>query len=157
MLKDTKKKPSAKQPSENGHLESILNTLTEQLGQNAKTMKDLQDQVDDLREKKDSDGGARRLIADNLYNTPYDRRREYSNISNAAVEPFSLAMTCAAVLDPDVLSGKKSLCEIFLENILTFRRAVGGQLARFAAEQAKEEAQKTNESLGEEAKLGQGM
>jgi hypothetical protein len=133
-------------PSENGHLEVILQVV-----------KDLQDQINDLREKKDSDGGARRLIADNMYNTPHDRLREYSNISNSAVEPFSLAGTCGSVFDADVLSGKKSLCQVYLENVLTYRRAVGGQLGKFAAEQAKEEAQQTRESLGEEAQLGQGM
>ena len=66
------------------------------------------------------------------------------------MEPFSLAMTCAAVLNPKVLSGEFSLCEIFLENVLTFRRSVGGQLGRFAAEQAKEEAQKTTEGIDAE-------
>lgn len=145
--KDAKKRTASEG---NGEMVALMEQMS-------RTMKDLQDQVNDLREKRDSDGGARRLIADNMYNTPRDRLREYSNISNSAVEPFSLAMTCAAVLNEKVLSGELSLCEIYLENVLTFRRGVGGQLARFAAEQAKEEAQKARESLGEQAELGEGM
>jgi len=139
MMKDNPKK----KPSQNGDLEEMFAGFT-------KTLRDIQDQIDDIREKKDSDGGARKLIADNMYNTPRNRLREYSNISNSAVEPFSLAMTCAAVLNKDVLSGEKSLCEIFLENVLTFRRSVGGQLGRFAAEQAKQEAQKATEDIDAE-------
>jgi len=138
--KDAKEKSASK-----GNEQMVA--LMEQITQ---TMRDLQEQVDDLREKKDSDGGARKLIADNLYNTPLERLREYSNISNSAVDPFSLAGTCGAVLDPKVLSGELSLCQIYLANILTYRRAVGGQLARFAAEQAKEEAQKATDGIDAE-------
>lgn len=146
MMKEPKKKTA----EGNGEMAALMGQMTQ-------TMQDLQAQINDLRDKRDSDGGARRLIADNMYNTPRNRLREYSNISRSAVEPFSLAMTCAAVLDEDVLSGKLSLCQIFLENVLTFDRAVGGQLSKYAAEQAKEEAQKARESLGEEAQLGEGM
>lgn len=149
MVKNTKKKAAT--PESDGHLEALLEAQTEAIQkQIASGYKDLQDQIDDLKDKKNEDGGARRLIVDNLYNTPRDRLREYSNISNSAVEPFSLAGTCAAVLDDDVLSGAKSLCQIFLENVLSFRRAVGGQLARFASEQAKEEAQKSAENIDAE-------
>ena len=149
MVKNTKKK-EVLPPESNGHLERLIEAQTTALGELTRTTKDLQDQIDEMRDKKSDDGGAKKLIADNLYNTPRARLREYSNISNSAVEPFSLAGTCGAVLDEDVLSGEISLCEIFLENVLSYRRAVGGQLARFASEQAKEEAQKSAENIDAE-------
>lgn len=148
------KKPNGKS---NGDMKALAEQMSGLRNLIEQSNRDFQDQINDLRKRKGEEVGASRLIADQAYNPTSERLPEYSVVSNSAVEPFALAFTCAAILDPKVLSGEVSLCSVFLDKTLRLLRGKGGKLLGYAAEQAKEEARKESEQGGDNVPLGQGM
>jgi hypothetical protein len=133
------------------------NQLSAALDMIMRRLDDVEAQVKESMKKHNEGDGASKVAAEAAYNTPRDRLSEYSVIPTSAIEPFALAKTCGSVLDRDVLDGEVSLCTILTDEMKRLLRGKGGKLLGYAAEQAKEEAQKTKESLGDEARLGEGM
>ena len=73
------------------------------------------------------------------------------------VDPFSLADTCAAILDPLVLSGKVSLGQVRRLSIYKHVRSVKGNLLEKCSKLAERQEEGKAEGSFEEADLGRGL
>jgi len=150
MVKNKKAVPKAEPPS-NGYLEALADAMAEMTRVMGQMKQDFQDQLDDIRRKKDDNWDEGKVIAArNAYEPPRYRLSEYSIISNSSIKPFALATVCGSCLDPAVLRGELSLCDVFMDETKRLLRGKGGKLLGYAAEQAKEEAQKSAENIDAE-------
>jgi len=104
---------------------------------------------------KDVSGQAKLLIASLAYDTPDSRLPELSRIPLTMVDPLVTDMTLDALLDEDVLEGRKSLGEIETLTYLKLMRSVGGEHLKKARETAEEEKAAEGDQSGAEFKLGQ--
>ena len=104
---------------------------------------------------KDVTGQAKLLIASLAYDTPDNRLPELSRIPLTMVDPLVTDMTLDALLDEDVLEGRKSLGEIETLTYLKLMRSVGGEHLKKARETAEEEKAGEGDQSGAEFRLGQ--
>jgi len=104
---------------------------------------------------KDVTGQAKLLIASLAYDTPDNRLAELSRIPLTMVDPLVTDMTLDALLDEEVLEGRKSLGEIETLTYLKLMRSVGGEHLKKARETAEEEKASEGDQSGKEFRLGQ--
>jgi len=104
---------------------------------------------------KDVTGQAKLLIASLAYDTPDNRLPELSRIPLTMVDPLVTDMALDALLDEDVLEGRKSLGEVETKAYLQLMRSVGGEHLKKARETAEEERAGEGDQLGAEFRAGQ--
>ena len=104
---------------------------------------------------KDVTGQAKLLIASLAYDTPDNRMSELSRIPLTMVDALVTDITLDALLDTEVLEGRKSLGEVELLAYLKLMRSVGGEHLRKARETAEEEKAGEGDQSGAEFRAGQ--
>ena len=104
---------------------------------------------------KDVTGQAKLLMVSLAYDTPDERLPELSRIPLTMVDPMVTDMTLDALLDTDVLEGRKSLGQVETKAYLQLMRSVGGEHLRKARETAEEEKAGEGDQLGAEFRAGQ--
>jgi len=145
------KREVPKQESSGGDL---LAQIAQGQAQILQKLKDHDDRFEELEKGQDGEGKAKLLVVDKVFNPDAKSLSDFSVIRNSAIEPFTWATVLGRILDDEVLLGKRSCGDIFMEESKRLFRGRGGKLLELAAEHAKEEAQAQAEGIGaEEARV----
>ena len=128
----------------NGQLGQVMAMLQ----QMAKNQADIEDHIQEIERNQEESHDPSYIVAKNVYDTDRKHLPEYTVITPRMVDPMALSDTCAAMLNPLVLSGQVSLGEIRQESIYRHLRSLRGNLLEKASQHAlSQEQNKAEDSV----------
>ena len=154
MLKEKKSKPRKEKETTDGHNGEQVELLKQILLK----VQDHDAQFAEMKKDQDWAGKAKLIVSEAAYTPTRKQLPEYTVLSYRTVDPFSIAMVCAAVLSDDVRTNKLSLGEVYMESVERLLRSVKGITLNLAAQHAREqEVARPEEAVYDQADLGKGM
>lgn len=150
MLKKDKTQKQGKTPENGGFEGQVLSALE------AITHK-LQEHDEQIAEFGTDKGRGQAVLQ--LVNFLYDPDDTHlpglTRLPLRAVKPFAIAATLDAITDPDVMSGKKTLQQVFRTNYFFLMRSVGAEAFKQGIGLAGEQQASEAEQQGAEFRLGE--
>ena len=136
---------------DNGQGMPSIQNLLQAIAQN---QQELSDRLSDIEEKTTKKEGGTGIHIAEMFFKPDDKYLpDFSWISALAAKPFAIALTLDKQTDESVRSGKVSLTEMYIYNLLHLYRGVGGRLMHMGKEaleqQVSAEATKAEEEMPE--------
>lgn len=157
MIKEKRGRPR-KGTSGDGQMGELLTQQGDLLKQILQKVQDHDEQFKELGKNQDWAGKAKLVVSEAAYTPTRKQLPEYTVLSYRTVDPFSIAMVCAAVLSDDVRTNKTSLGEVYMESVERLLRSVKGKTLELAAQHAREqEVAKPEAADYDQADLGKGL